>query len=442
MTSNVLCKYYMQGACAFGDQCRFSHNRQAETSQVCKYYLQGNCAYGDRCRYEHSKPSWSGRGQPAPPSNYQAPRAVPKPPVGAPAQAADLSSAPSGGKPNWDDYMTPDEMDEFEQWQAEQDQIDVAEAAAAQQGGDFEGEIMDPADIPLCNEYAATGTCSAGDDCLYVHGDVCEICGYYCVHPYNPDWTAQHQAACKQAMAAAGPQGNEQKESAAGDDAAAAVVAAEPAAAAEAANGIETEAAAAAEPAVADDGAAAAEGVGGGDSKGAVAAIADAVADKLVLGKAELSARRFGLMACEHAFCLGCIRNWRSTAEVDKATALRTCPICRTPTHFITPSTKWPDTAEDKESIVSAYKEAMGQKDCTHFDFGEGSCPFGTSCFYRHAYKDGRLEEVHLRRAANVEGQASSSTATATAAGPGPRAAASAAAWHNKRQQHQQQKEE
>lgn len=27
-----------------------------------------------------------------------------------------------------------------------------------------------------------------------------------------------------------------------------------------------------------------------------------------------------------------------------------------------------------------------------HFDFGDGQCPFGTSCFYRHAYRDGRLE--------------------------------------------------
>jgi hypothetical protein len=32
--------------------------------------------------------------------------------------------------------MTPDEMDEFEQWQAEQDQIDGAEAAAAAQQGE------------------------------------------------------------------------------------------------------------------------------------------------------------------------------------------------------------------------------------------------------------------------------------------------------------------
>lgn len=34
----------------------------------------------------------------------------------------------------------------------------------------------------------------------------------------------------------------------------------------------------------------------------------------------------------------------------------------------------------------------MAEKDCAHFDFGDGTCPFGTSCFYRHAYRDGRLE--------------------------------------------------
>ncbi len=29
------------------------------TAQVCKYYLQGNCAYGDRCRYDHVRPNWA-----------------------------------------------------------------------------------------------------------------------------------------------------------------------------------------------------------------------------------------------------------------------------------------------------------------------------------------------------------------------------------------------
>jgi hypothetical protein len=39
-----------------------------------------------------------------------------------------------------------------------------------------------------------------------------------------------------------------------------------------------------------------------------------------VMSKTEMSQRRFGLMACEHAFCLACIRNWRQTGEVDTKT--------------------------------------------------------------------------------------------------------------------------
>lgn len=38
------------------------------------------------------------------------------------------------------------------------------------------------------------------------------------------------------------------------------------------------------------------------------------------MGKQPLSARKFGLLACEHAFCLGCIRSWRGTGENDATT--------------------------------------------------------------------------------------------------------------------------
>ena len=30
------------------------------------------------------------------------------------------------------------------------------------------------------------------------------------------------------------------------------------------------------------------------------------------------------------------------------------------------------------------------KKPCKHFDQGRGECPFGDSCFYLHAYPDGR----------------------------------------------------
>jgi len=29
-----------------------------------------------------------------------------------------------------------------------------------------------------------------------------------------------------------------------------------------------------------------------------------------------------------------------------------------------------------------------------HFNFGQGTCPFGSSCFYAHVYADGTLAEA------------------------------------------------
>ena len=51
--------------------------------------------------------------------------------------------------------------------------------------------------------------------------------------------------------------------------------------------------------------------------------------------------------------------------------------------HFVTPSSVWPADAEEKARITEGYRAKLGQIDCKWFDFGEGNCPFGTSCFYR-----------------------------------------------------------
>lgn len=51
------------------------------------------------------------------------------------------------------------------------------------------------------------------------------------------------------------------------------------------------------------------------------------------------------------------------------------------------------------------YREKLRSIDCKHFSFGDGNCPFGTSCFYKHAYHDGRLEEVVLRHLDAEDGQ-------------------------------------
>lgn len=117
--------------------------------------------------------------------------------------------------------------------------------------------------------------------------------------------------------------------------------------------------------------------------------------------------KKFGLLSCDHSFCLSCIRNWRNnlTGGADIESALRTCPICRTATHYITPSTIWPKNEEEKQEIISGYKAKLASIDCKHFNFGEGTCPFGTSCMYRHAYPDGKLEDAAPRRVAVDEGE-------------------------------------
>ncbi len=112
--------------------------------------------------------------------------------------------------------------------------------------------------------------------------------------------------------------------------------------------------------------------------------------------------RKFGLLSCDHAFCLRCIRNWRSNTSggADVDSALRTCPICRTTSWFIVPSAVWPASAEDRELIVAGYKAKLASIDCRLFNFGDGACPFAQSCFYKHAYRDGTLEDSRPRTVA------------------------------------------
>lgn len=79
----------------------------------------------------------------------------------------------------------------------------------------------------------------------------------------------------------------------------------------------------------------------------------------------------------------------RLSEQTSGMQALRTCPVCRTPSWFVTPSRTWPGTSEEKAATREAYMGKLATIDCKHFAFGDGTCPFGASCFYRHASRDG-----------------------------------------------------
>ena len=44
--------------------------------------------------------------------------------------------------------------------------------------------------------------------------------------------------------------------------------------------------------------------------------------------------------------------------------------------------------------MLSNYKLELRKKECKYFDKGDGECPFGNKCFYRHESKDGKEIDV------------------------------------------------
>lgn len=99
------------------------------------------------------------------------------------------------------------------------------------------------------------------------------------------------------------------------------------------------------------------------------------------------------------------MREWRATAGAggtvgaaavardgdESASAARLCPLCRAPSHVVTPSAIWPATKEAKAEILSQYRDRLSTIHCRTFDRGAGECPFGSSCFYRHELPDGTV---------------------------------------------------
>jgi len=123
-------------------------------------------------------------------------------------------------------------------------------------------------------------------------------------------------------------------------------------------------------------------------------AISCAICLDVVKEKSNITERLFGLLEnCSHSFCLSCIRNWRSSSLQDK-TVVRACPICRVLSWYVTPSEFWINDEEEKKSVINRYKTYLSGKPCRNFDQGRGECPFGVSCFYKHAYPDGSVDDA------------------------------------------------
>ncbi|XP_061395410.1 probable E3 ubiquitin-protein ligase makorin-1 [Musca vetustissima] len=104
--------------------------------------------------------------------------------------------------------------------------------------------------------------------------------------------------------------------------------------------------------------------------------------------------KRFGILPnCNHIFCLECIRKWRQAKQFEHKIT-RSCPECRVSSDFVCPSAFWVETKEEKDKLLGDYRKALGIKDCKYFKKGDGKCPFGNKCFYKHALPNGELVDV------------------------------------------------
>ncbi|CAH9108172.1 unnamed protein product [Cuscuta epithymum] len=188
-------------------------------------------------------------------------------------------------------------------------------------------------DQSICS-FAAAGNCLRGGKCSHIHGDLCPTCGKHCLNPFKPREREEHLKSCKKRQKHVEILKHSQE-------------------------------------------------------------IECSVCLERVLSKPTEAERKFGILSeCDHPFCILCIRNWRGSSPssgVDVNSALRACPICRKRSYFVIPSVIWYNTKEEKQEIIDSYKAKLRTIDCKHFEFGNGLCPFGTSCFYKHTVKPGSL---------------------------------------------------
>ncbi|XP_062977312.1 E3 ubiquitin-protein ligase makorin-2 [Elgaria multicarinata webbii] len=363
-TKDVTCRYFMQGVCREGSRCLFSHDLStSKPSTICKFYQKGQCAYGTRCRYDHVRPpaSAASSGVVGPRTLYAA--APPFHSLNSPLEQNTpviKSKVHEPGKREKKTLVLRD-RDLCGSNEERTRSSTVSDSACCSVQSDtpeikphsyldairsgLEEDVVDPgrsyADGEQLCPYAAAGMCQFGDQCLYLHGQVCEICGLQVLHPFDPEQRKLHEKMCMATF-------EQEMEKAFAFQA----------------------------------------------SQDKVCSICMEV----VYDKPSASERRFGILSnCNHTYCLSCIRQWRGVKQFENP-IIKSCPECRVISEFVIPSVYWVEDQTKKNELIEAFKQGVGRKACKYFEQGKGTCPFGGKCLYLHAYPDGRRAEPEKPR--------------------------------------------
>eukprot|EP00903_Cladosiphon_okamuranus_P012561 g11761.t1 len=221
----------------------------------------------------------------------------------------------------------------------------------------------DPQRVPACSFFENTGTCRYGNSCKFLHGSNSSSSS----HDHRSA-SATKASAPAQAGGASGSAASAQQQGSEGSSSTGMAGAVRPAGA-----GVE-------ELEVAED----------KDKCG------------ICLENIPASGKRFGLLNCDHVYCLECLRTWRKSKGPQKDIS-RTCPECRKVSFFLVPS-KEHLKGKAKLKAIQAYKKGLSKLPCKYHkparsgsnggsrsssSSGTNVCPFGARCFYAHLDENG-----------------------------------------------------
>ncbi|KAK3595602.1 hypothetical protein CHS0354_009558 [Potamilus streckersoni] len=339
-SSQILCRYFLHGACRAGSSCLYSHDRRDRPDNVCRYFLRDSCVYGERCRYDHIKPSNSSSFGHRADSALRSSNLQMLANEHTPASNMVSLKKVLKGETTSSTPLPPEEWIQANEFVPGQpfvcSSVPFSYAKAAQAGTNSEYEATSTSvpvrDGNLLCPFSVVRECPYGDQCTYLHGEICDLCGFAVLHPTDKELQEKHRSECIS---------HHEKEM---------------------------------------------------ELAFAIAQSKDkacGICLETIMDKEPSTERRFGILShCNHCFCLTCIRQWRAAKQFENKT-IRSCPECRVTSDFVTPSKYWVENTEEKVRLIEGYKRALSTKQCRYFKQGQGECPFNDKCFYLHAYPDG-----------------------------------------------------